>query len=1070
MNRSAWVKFRSRVVPFVLATTLLSMGAAQPAAAEPAALELIASDSEMVVSGDESAEVSVASASAADVPEFEPALASELAATLEPEPETLAEAELQLESIAQPDPELRPASELASELTVHSGVGAGQFAPGQTVEINAIVKPGFRFTGWSASDGQIADPSSPNTYFTMPDAAATVTANYEREFEVITSGYAKYVLTPEGEVWTWGSSAYCELGAKDTPAIATWGQRQLQQIVGGYYGMFSLDNNSQVWACGSNSDGQLGNGSITPSKIPTQPQNVWGEVPITQIATDKSGHHILALAADNSLWAWGNNAYGTLGDGTKASRTTPVKVSATWGDREIVQIVAGNYSSYALTSDGGVWVWGSANLSVTPVQVTSSFVGLNGARIVQLAAGENRSYALASDGSVWLRKEYGNYKQITSSWDAPVVSISSGVRSAYALTADGAVLAFGENRTGELGNGSIADSETLVQVVPSWGSAKAVSVTGGWFNAYAVLDDGTVWAWGENAGLGDGTSTHRLNPVRIEFKRPHSITVVGGNTSPMITQAQPGERVKILADRYDGFTGWTSVPAIPFESQTYYTSFIMPDEPVVITAEYRYWISTVGDYSIVASADMTEARPGDTVKVQADVPVGLRFTGWEGTYTSWAGEQAQVQFADASKLSTYFLMPQARDRVWIHATAEMIRYPVTVIGGILNLGGDGDNKFIPGNGVSITATVPAGMEFVKWISEPPVEFVGWCPLEHCSNFAMPAEPVTLTAQFRPVGPVIPEFVAPSKDFGAWARHGSAVAEIPAPLSEFGELRLDGVAVPVTRLPAPGMPASDGEYGVTATEMPDGGTRLALHHDYLKVLERQTEHTFTAVFNGGWPEVTLSLTPAAGFNDVEHTSKFHEHMHWMLDSGLANGWEVTGTEGTIVREYRPGNVMLRNSMAAFLFRISGETNTFVAPTKPTFADVPVGAPFYLEIEWMAARGISTGWELKDGNGKVVRREFRPGQPLTRESAATFLYRLSGDKHKLTGRMFADVTGADPQRRDIETAIEWMAAKGIATGSAQEYGLPKFNPGGGLQRDAMAAFIYRAVNEAGVISIR
>ena len=306
-------------------------------------------------------------------------------------------------------------------------------------------------------------------------------------------------------------------------------------------------------------------------------------------------------------------------------------------------------------------------------------------------------------------------------------------------------------------------------------------------------------------------------------------------------------------------------------------------------------------------------------------------------------------------------------------------------------------------------------------------------------------------------------LVPSRDFGVWARHGSAVAQIPAPYAEFAQLKLNGVAVPVTVLPAPGAPADTGTYGVTATELPDGSTQLSLHHNYLKVLEREVPHKFKAVFSNG-PAVTLTLTPGAGFVDVPHTSNFHEHMHWMLDSNLAAGWDM----GNGVREYRPGNVMLRNSMAAFLFRISGETETFVAPTVATFADVPVGASFYREIEWMAARGISTGWEINE-NG-VVRREFRPGQPLTREAAAAFLYRLAGADHTFTGTMFADITGSSEQRRGIETAVEWMAAKGISTGTpSQTGGLPTFNPGGGLKRDSMAAFIYRAVNEAKVISI-
>ena len=102
---------------------------------------------------------------------------------------------------------------------------------------------------------------------------------------------------------------------------------------------------------------------------------------------------------------------------------------------------------------------------------------------------------------------------------------------------------------------------------------------------------------------------------------------------------------------------------------------------------------------------------------------------------------------------------------------------------------------------------------------------------------------------------------------------------------------------------------------------------------------------------------------------------------MAAMGISGGWTVDGG-----REFRPGNPITREAMAAFLYVFSGSPE-FTPPATPSFVDVPVTSPFFKQVEWMAATGISTGWEVGGT------REFRPGASITREATAAFLYRAS-----------------------------------------------------------------------------
>ena len=190
-------------------------------------------------------------------------------------------------------------------------------------------------------------------------------------------------------------------------------------------------------------------------------------------------------------------------------------------------------------------------------------------------------------------------------------------------------------------------------------------------------------------------------------------------------------------------------------------------------------------------------------------------------------------------------------------------------------------------------------------------------------------------------------------------------------------------------------------------------------------------------------ITLSA-----FSDVLPGAGFYADIQWMFQSGISTGTQLASG----AREYQPGVAVSRQAMSAFLYRAAGSP-PFTAPAVPSFADVAVEHPFYSQIEWMKDAGISTG--TTQPTGKPL---FKPADPVSRSAMAPFLYRAAGEP--------AFVVPAQPRFEDVPTThpfykqIEWMAATGISTGSAQPSGLPFYKPVDPVSRQAMAAFLHRA----------
>ena len=294
-----------------------------------------------------------------------------------------------------------------------------------------------------------------------------------------------------------------------------------------------LESDGTVWTWGNNSNGQLGDGTTSDEPIPVPVGVLTG---ITVIAA--GSNHTVALKNDGTVWAWGSNNKGQLGDGTTTDRWTPVPVAGLTG---ITAIDAGSNHSVALKNDGTVWAWGSNSNgqlgngtttdNPTPIQVTGMTY------IVDIAAGDTHTIALRSvtpmknDGIVWA---WGNNSSgqlgdgTTTNRLTPIqvaglsgiTDITAGdnhnvaLRNLYTTTNDGTLWAWGLNSNGQLGDGTTINRLTPVQVA---GLSIVTTIAGGTDHSIALKSDGTVWAWGNNdkGQIGDGTTTERLSLVQV---------------------------------------------------------------------------------------------------------------------------------------------------------------------------------------------------------------------------------------------------------------------------------------------------------------------------------------------------------------------------------------------------------------------------------------------------------------------------------------------------------------------------------------------------------------------------
>lgn len=281
-----------------------------------------------------------------------------------------------------------------------------------------------------------------------------------------------------------------------------------------------LPGDGSVWSCGWNAQGQLGDGTHQMRTAPVRvlgPEGVGFLERISAATTVTRQPRSYALAEDGSLWHWG-----------ALTGVFPALVSDPEGKiMKFRQVSGGAHRVFALDREGGVWAWGRRPFGQYPTQIVSAKDLQGAAKIKSIAAGFRHTVALTEDGYVW--QIWPVIKQVNkfNSEDAlnGIVSIAAGLNCTFAVDVSGTVWAWGDNRFGQLGNGTTDPNSSPVMVLGPGGKGKLSGIIAIAANnsrpsdhVLALASDGTVWAWGNNSAgqLGDGTNLSRTVPVRVK--------------------------------------------------------------------------------------------------------------------------------------------------------------------------------------------------------------------------------------------------------------------------------------------------------------------------------------------------------------------------------------------------------------------------------------------------------------------------------------------------------------------------------------------------------------------------
>jgi alpha-tubulin suppressor-like RCC1 family protein len=289
----------------------------------------------------------------------------------------------------------------------------------------------------------------------------------------------------------------------------------------------AIKTDGSLWAWGYNNQGQLGDGSMGVANYRNVPFRIGAD--LNWVSVSAGGSHTLGIRTDGSLWAWGWNENGQLGIGSAGSFIpVPVQIQAgtTWKTAS-----AGWSHNLAIRTDGSIWAWGwngngrlGDGTSIqrnTPIRIGTD----NDWAFV--SAGGNHTMAIKEGGTLWAWGWNGQGRLgdgTTTNRFNPVqiftgttwASVSAGGSHTVAIVQNGTLWAWGSNASGQLGNGATHELSFPIRVRTE-SEIPWASISAGGSYSVAIGTDGTVWTWGSNwdSQLGDGTTINHLTKIRI---------------------------------------------------------------------------------------------------------------------------------------------------------------------------------------------------------------------------------------------------------------------------------------------------------------------------------------------------------------------------------------------------------------------------------------------------------------------------------------------------------------------------------------------------------------------------
>ena len=497
--------------------------------------------------------------------------------------------------------------------------------------------------------------------------------------KVMAGGMFSMVLTSDGSLYSWGKNNYGQIGDGTTNnynlavAVKTEGTPMAGKTVVDFSisneHTVALTSDGQIYAWGRNESGQLGDGTNTASTLPVAVRTVGtpfaGKKAVQVVAGGWEGAHSLALGTDGTVYSWGRNLNGQLGDQTtndttivtfakinfNSSPTPPLKAMAISEEssaevRWSTPIFNGTFtiSDYVIQyRETGTEAWSEVTTSGS--NTSKQITGLTNEKVYQFRVAAKTNVGVGDYSSIVLAMPHkkptitsvtpvigpteGNQEVTINGTDFALKTnklnqVSACANCSIALSMDGKVFSWGWNQNGDLGNGNSSDVNIPVAVKTEGTPMKSKTISqissGGTHNL-ALSMDGKVYAWGDNNNgqLGDGTTNNSNVPVAVKTNG----TDMDGKT---IVQVSAGDEHTIALDTEGNIYEWGTMFGI-YSRIT--TPRLLDVVGTVITNKIITKVVAGNRYSTAIASDGTVYAWGNNSNfgINSKTPVKLDFFG-----------------------------------------------------------------------------------------------------------------------------------------------------------------------------------------------------------------------------------------------------------------------------------------------------------------------------------------------------------------------------------------------------------------------------------------------------------